>query len=135
MPRPRSVPSPEVNAQPGSRPTGTSRRVGYVLTTYPTTSQTFVQREILALEPALWTFVHEEGVEPTNNAGERIVRAGVLWRKRSFGTDSTNGSRFVERILTVVATLRLQKRNVLDYATAACEAALHGRPAPSLLPM
>lgn len=92
-------------------------------------------REILALEPALWTFVHEEGVEPTNNAGERIVRAGVLWRKRSFGTDSPNGSRFVERILTVVATLRLQKRNVLDYATAACEAALHGRPAPSLLPM
>jgi transposase len=90
--------------------------------------------EILALSPALWTFVHEEGVEPTNNAGERIVRAGVLWRKRSFGTDSPNGSRFVERIMTVVATLRLQKRNVLDYVTAACEAALHGRPAPSLLP-
>lgn len=91
-------------------------------------------REILTVESALWTFVHEEGVEPTNNAGERIVRAGVLWRKRSFGTDSPNGSRFVERILTVVATLRLQKRNVLDYVTAACEAALHGRPAPSLLP-
>jgi transposase len=91
-------------------------------------------REILALEPALWTFVHVEGVEPTNNAGERIVRPGVLWRKRSFGTDSSNGSRFVERILTAVMTLRLQKRNVLDYMTAACEAALQGKTAPSLLP-
>jgi transposase len=91
-------------------------------------------REILKLEPALWTFVHQEGVEPTNNAGERILRQGVLWRKGSFGTDSPNGSRFVERILTVVTTLRLQKRNVLDYLTAACSAALHGETPPSLLP-
>jgi transposase len=90
-------------------------------------------REILILEPALWTFVHREGVEPTNNAAERIIRPGVLWRKTSFGTDSPNGSRFVERILTVVSTLRLQKRNVLDWVTAACQAALLGQPAPSLL--
>jgi transposase len=91
-------------------------------------------REILGLEPALWTFVFVEGVEPTNNAAERILRPGVLWRKRSFGTDSPNGSRFVERILTVVTTLRLQQRNVLDYVTAACQAAISGHPAPSLLP-
>jgi len=91
-------------------------------------------REILGLEPALWTFVFVEGVEPTNNAAERILRPGVLWRKRSFGTDSPNGSRFVERILTVVTTLRLQKRNVLDYVTAACQAAISGHTAPSLLP-
>jgi transposase len=91
-------------------------------------------RAILALEPALWTFVRIEGVEPTNNHGERILRHGVLWRKRSFGTDSPSGSRFVERILTVVSTLRLQKRNVLDYVTAACQAALENKPAPSLLP-
>jgi transposase len=91
-------------------------------------------REILSLETALWTFVHVEGVEPTNNVAERILRQGVLWRKRSFGTDSPKGSRFVERILTVVTTLRLQKRNVLDYVTAACESALHGATPPSLLP-
>jgi transposase len=91
-------------------------------------------REILALEPALWTFVHVEGVEPTNNAGERRVRHGVMWRKTSFGTDSPNGSRFVERILTVVMTLRSQGRNVLDYVTTACEAALQGTMPPSLLP-
>jgi transposase len=91
-------------------------------------------REILELEPALWTFVDVEGVEPTNNAAEHGVRHPVIWRKTSFGTDSPCGSRFVERILTVVTTLRLQGRNVLDYVTEACEAALQGRPPPSLLP-
>jgi transposase len=91
-------------------------------------------REILELEPALWTFVNVEGIEPTNNAAEHRVRHGVMWRKTSFGTDSPSGSRFVERILTVVTTLRLQGRNVLDYVTEACEAALQGRPPPSLLP-
>ncbi len=91
-------------------------------------------REILELEPALWTFVKVAGVEPTNNAAEHRVRHGVMWRKTSFGTDSPCGSRFVERILTVVTTLRLQGRNVLDYVTEACEAALQGRAPPSLLP-
>lgn len=90
--------------------------------------------EILQLEPALWTFVHVDGVEPTNNFAESRVRHGVMWRKTSFGTDSPNGSRFVERILTVVSTLRLQRRNVLDYVTDACQCALRGQPAPSLLP-
>jgi transposase len=91
-------------------------------------------REILLLEPALWTFVRQAGVEPTNNHAERLVRHGVLWRKSSHGTDSDAGSRFVERILTTVATLRLQRRNVLDYLTVACEGALLRRPPPSLLP-
>ena len=91
-------------------------------------------REILKLKDALWTFVRCEGVEPTNNAAERALRHGVLWRKGSFGTDSPAGSRFVERLMTVRATLRQQQRNVLDYLTAACEAALHHRRPPSLLP-
>ncbi|HEX2246578.1 MAG TPA: IS66 family transposase, partial [Arthrobacter sp.] len=91
-------------------------------------------REILKLRQALWTFVRHEGVEPTNNAAERAIRPGVLWRKGSFGTQSAEGSRFVEAMMTVVATLKQQHRNVLDYVTAACEAALNGQPAPSLLP-
>ena len=87
-----------------------------------------------AIEPALWTFVRKEGVEPTNNAAERALRHAVLWRKGSFGTHSPEGSRFVERMLTVRDTLRQQKRNVLDYLTAACQATLHRRTPPSLLP-
>jgi len=58
----------------------------------------------------------------------------VQWRKGSFGTQSKDGSCFVEGMMTVVATLKQQKRNVLDYLTAAHEAALRGEPAPSLLP-
>ena len=91
-------------------------------------------RDILKREQALWTFVRVEGVEPTNNLGERQVRPGVLWRKNSFGTQSQAGSRFAERIMTVVATLKQQHRNVLDYLTEACDAANWGRRAPSLLP-
>lgn len=92
-------------------------------------------REIFKLRQALWTFVRHEGVEPTNNTAERAIRPGVLWRKGSFGTQSAEGSRFVEAMMTVVATLKQQHRNVLDYLTAACEATLRGEPAPSLLPL
>jgi transposase len=93
-----------------------------------------VCREVLKLRYALWTFVHLEGVEPTNNAAERAIRPGVLWRKMSFGTHSAQGSRFVEAIMTVIATLKQQHRNPLDYLTAACEATLRDEIAPSLLP-
>jgi transposase len=89
---------------------------------------------LVALEPALWTFVTVAGVEPTNNAAERALRRAVLWRKRSLGTKSDAGSRAVERLLTVVTTLRQQQRDVLDYLTAACQAATLGLAPPSLLP-
>jgi transposase len=98
----------------------------------PTTEGTC--REILKRREALWTFVQVEGVEPTNNTAERAIRPGVQWRKGSFGTQSEEGSRFVESMRTVVATLKQQKRNVLAYLTAAHEAALRGEAAPSLLP-
>jgi transposase len=91
-------------------------------------------RDILKRRQALWTCVQVEGVEPTNNTAERSIRPGVLWRKGSFGTQSAEGSRFVESMLTVVATLKQQQRSVLEYLTTACEAALRGAAAPSLLP-
>jgi len=92
-------------------------------------------RNLLKREAALWTFVWEAEVEPTNNRAERPLRRAVLWRRRSFGTQSAAGSQFVERILTAVTTLRQQHRNVLDYLTAACAAAMRKEPAPSLLPL
>ena len=91
-------------------------------------------RDILKRRAALWTFGQVDGVEPTNNTAERAIRPGVLWRKGSFGTQSEAGSRFVESMLTVVTTLKQQQRNVLEYLTEACEAALRGDAAPSLLP-
>lgn len=89
---------------------------------------------ILKHKVALWTFVDQEGVEPTNNAAERALRRGVIWRRRSFGTQSQAGSRFVERILTAVISLRQQQRSVLDFLTEACHAFACGTMAPSLLP-
>jgi transposase len=88
---------------------------------------------LLALEPALWTFVTTAGVEPTNNHVERLLRRAVLWRKRSFGCWSAAGCRFVERILTVVQTRRLQGKSVLDYLHDAVLAHRTGQPCPSLL--
>jgi len=99
---------------------------------HPSTAGTC--RDILKREEALWTFVDVSGIEPTNNLAERQIRPGVLWRNGSFGTQSAAGSRFVERIMTVVSTLKQQGRNVLDYLVDACEAANQGRSAPSLLP-
>ena len=84
---------------------------------------------------SLWTFTRVEGVEPTNNVAERALRPAVLWRKGSFGSDSERGSRFVERMMTVVATCRQQGRHLLDFLVTAGEAALKGTPAPSLLPL
>src|SRR3954451_18663955 len=91
-------------------------------------------RELRKWWAALWTFARVEGVQPTNNGAERALRPAVLWRKGSFGTDSEAGSRFAERLLTVVPTCRQQVRPLLAFLVAAGEAALQGTAAPSLLP-
>lgn len=92
-------------------------------------------KNIIKLFDAMWTFVNNSGVEPTNNASERAVRPGVLWRKNCYGTQSERGNLFVERIMTVSMTCRLQGRNVLDFLTEAIEAHNACRPKPSLLPI
>jgi len=89
--------------------------------------------DILAHRAALWTFVDRDDVEPTNNHAERELRAFVLWRKRSFGTQSDRGNLFAERMMTVAHTARKQKRNVLDFLTECCEAWLSKTDIPSLL--
>jgi transposase len=94
-----------------------------------------VCRELLALDPALYTFATIEGVEPTNNAAERALRHAVCWRKTSYGTDSASGSRFVERVLTVVASCRQQGRDILAFLTDAIQAARNGAQPPSVIPV
>ena len=90
--------------------------------------------DILAHQAALWTFVTVPGVDPTNNHAERELRAFVLWRKRCFGSQSERGCHFATRVMTVVHTLRKQKRSVLPFLVNACEARLGRAPMPSLLP-
>ena len=66
--------------------------------------------------------------------GERALRHAVIWRKLSFGTQSSGGSRFVETMLTVIETCRQQRRSALEYLTTAIHSHLLHQPAPSLLP-
>jgi len=88
---------------------------------------------LLALYPALWLFAGIVGVEPTSNHAERTLRPGMLWRKNDFGCHSESGCRFVEWMLTVVQTLRLQKRSVLSFLEESVIAHRRGAPAPALL--
>ena len=93
-----------------------------------------VCRGLLKLEVSMWTFATTPDVEPTNNAAERALRHAVCWRKSSYGTDSPVGSRFVERILTAVASCRTQKRDVLDFLRKALAASNDPTQKPSLIP-
>jgi transposase len=94
-------------------------------------------RELLAAETRLWTLVRVEGIEPRNNGAARALRHGEIYRKTSGGTDSESESRFVERMLSVVATCRQQEINVLDHLTGCYRARLKGshslRSSPRLL--
>jgi transposase len=90
-------------------------------------------KNLLSLYPALWQFAAIDGIEPTNNHAERLLRGGVLWRKNSFGSQSDSGCRFVERTMTVVETLRLQGRDVLDFLERSIVAHRLGFPAPALV--
>jgi len=91
-------------------------------------------KQILKLKKALWTFIENAGIESTNNLAEQMLRRIVIWRKTSFGTQSSEGTLYFERIMTVVASCKLQKRNVLDFVTDAIRAHLGKTESPSLLP-
>jgi transposase len=91
-------------------------------------------RGILEVESAMWTFVRNECVEPTNNDAERAIRRAVIWRKTSLGTQSQRGSLYAERILTCAATLRLQGRSVFEFLHQVCSAVLQCSAPVSLFP-
>ena len=101
--------------------------------TSPHDKRASFSRELLAHWEALWTFSRVEGIEPTNNAAERALRHAVLWRKGCFGSRSAAGCRFVERLLSVVATCKQQERSLFAFVTEAIEAAWAGAPAPILV--
>jgi transposase len=90
-------------------------------------------RELYGHREWLWTFLEVQGVEPTNNAAERSLRHAVIWRKLSFGTQSEQGSRFVETMLTTIETCRQQNLSVIDHVTRSIENHFHKQNPPSLL--
>jgi hypothetical protein len=90
-------------------------------------------KNLLEILPAFWTFVHHEGVEPTNNVSEQGLRSSVIKRKLSFGAKSAAGNQYVESMMTVAGTLKKQGRHVLSFLTTTLMAVLSGGKAPSLM--
>jgi transposase len=84
-------------------------------------------RRLLREMDSLWVFLAQQGVEPTNNRAERALRFGVLWRKRSQGTASDKGNRWVERILSLKETCRLQARSTYTVLVEAVSSLFTGR--------
>src|SRR5215813_9348411 len=84
-------------------------------------------RRLLREMDSLWVFLAHHGVEPTNNRAERALRFGVLWRKRSLGTASDKGNRWVERILSLRETCRLQAQSTYTVLVEAMTRFFHGQ--------
>jgi transposase len=89
-------------------------------------------KSLLKRWPALWTFTHTDGVEPTNNHAERGLRGAVIYRKLSLGSQSERGERTIERLLSASVTCRLQKRSLFAYLTNVLHANIRGDPIPAL---
>ncbi len=89
-------------------------------------------RNLLKRWPALWTFSHTHGVEPTNNHAERGLRGAVIHRKLSHGTQSERGERSLERLLSASITCRLRKQSLYTYLTEVITAHARGDPIPAL---
>ena len=87
---------------------------------------------LLKLWPALWTFVTAEGIEPTNNPAERALRAPVIHRKISLGSQSHTGERFAERALSAAGTCRLRHRSLFTYLSELITTHARGDPFPAL---
>jgi transposase len=89
-------------------------------------------KNLLKRWPALWTFTHTDGVEPTNNHAERGLRGAVIYRKLSLGSQSERGERTIERLLSTSVTCRLRKQSLFAYLTEALTAQIRGDPIPGL---
>jgi transposase len=89
-------------------------------------------RNLLKAWPALWSFAAHEGVQPTNNHAERSLRGAVIYRKLSLGSQSEQGERRIERLLSASLTCRLQRRSLFAYTTELLATHARGDPLPSL---
>jgi transposase len=89
-------------------------------------------RNLLTRWPALWTFAHTDGVEPTNKPAERGLRGAVIYRKPSLGSQSEQGERTIEQLLSASHACRLQKRSLFAYLTDVLTANIRGDLIPAL---
>jgi transposase len=76
---------------------------------------------ILDFSKCLWHFFEMKNVSPTNNHAEQQLRPLVISKKLTFGTQSERGSRYIERIFTIVTTCKQQGRDILLFLVEAVE--------------
>jgi transposase len=91
-----------------------------------------IARNLLKLWPALWSFANHSEVQPTNNHAERSLRGAVIYRKLSLDSQSEQGERRIERLLSASTTCRLQHRSLFVYLTNLLLAHARDDPPPSL---
>ena len=91
-------------------------------------------RTILKVEPLLWTFSQNKGIEPTNNRAEQAIRPAVLWKKRSFGVESEQGAQYAESMLSIWATSRRNGVNPIAFLKELIHSYRANTPIPSILP-
>jgi transposase len=91
-----------------------------------------IARNLLKAWPALWTFATHDSVQPTNNHAERSLRGAVIYRKLSLGSQSEDGERRIERLLSASITCRLQRRSLFAYLTELLTTHARGDPTPSI---
>ena len=89
-------------------------------------------RNLLKVWPALWTYTERPGVQPTNNHAERALRGAVIYRKLSLGSQSEQGERRIERLLSASTTCRLQRRSLFEYLSDLLTTHARGDPIPRL---
>ena len=89
---------------------------------------------LIKIWPALWTFLHNPLVPPTNNAAERVLRDYVIKRKLSYCTRSKRGMDFIENIFSTVQTCKMQGRVAYDFITDAVQSWCGQWRPPSLVP-
>jgi transposase len=89
-------------------------------------------RNLIKAWGALWTFATHDGVQPTNNHAERSLRGAVIYPKLSLGSQSEDGEKRTQRLLSTSITCRLQHRSLFAYLTDAITAHARGHPTPSL---
>lgn len=80
----------------------------------------------------LWRFVYTDGIEPTNNRAERLIRHPVMLRKLSCGSRTERGETTTATLLSILATCQLHTRSFADYVAEALAAATRGDPIPTL---
>src|SRR5450759_4192385 len=89
-------------------------------------------KNLLKRWPALWSFAGVPGVEPPDNHAERGLRGAVIYRKLSHGSQSAQGERTIERLLSSSVTFRLQGRSLFLYLIDVLAAYIRCFPIPLL---